>query len=91
MLRVTVGEENAFEASLGEALLIIESAEGCHGADVRRQVENGSDYLLLVHWSSVEAHLAFRESELFTSWRALTAPYYREPPSVTHYLKALPR
>ncbi len=91
MLRVTAGQESAFEASLREALLIIESAEGCHGAEVRRQIENGSEYLLLVRWSSVEEHLAFRETELFTSWRALTAPYYREPPSVTHYLEPLLR
>ena len=47
------------------ALPIIESAPGCRGAEVRRQVEDPSAYLLLVRWDSVEAHLAFRETGLF--------------------------
>jgi heme-degrading monooxygenase HmoA len=91
LLAVTPGEESAFEASMGEALPIIDSAEGCFGAEVRRQAEDDSIYLLLVRWASIEAHLAFRETELFASWRALTHHFYREPPSVTHFHEPLAR
>lgn len=86
-----VGEEPAFEKSMREALPFIESAEGCFGAEVRRQSEDDSTYLLLVRWSSIDAHVAFRATELFTAWRALTHGYYREPPSVTHFHEPLTR
>jgi heme-degrading monooxygenase HmoA len=91
LLLVTAGEEAAFEISMRRALPIIESAEGCYGAEVRRQAEDGSIYLLLVRWASIDAHLAFRETELFASWRALTHHYYSESPRVTHFHEPLAR
>jgi heme-degrading monooxygenase HmoA len=91
LLSVRVGEEPAFEESMREALPLIESAEGCFGAEVRRQAEDDSIYLLLVRWSSIDAHLSFRETELFTAWRSLTHRYYREVPSVTHFHAPLAR
>jgi heme-degrading monooxygenase HmoA len=89
LLPVKEGEEADFEASMREALSIIESAPECFGAEVRRQAEDGSIYLLLVRWGSIEAHLAFRETELYNSWRALTHHFYREAISVTHFHEPL--
>lgn len=89
LLRLTPGAETDFESSLADALAIIESAVGCFGAEVRRQIEDPTTYLLLVRWSSLEAHLAFRETELFTRWRALTAPHYVQLPTVTHFSEPL--
>jgi heme-degrading monooxygenase HmoA len=91
LLAVTPGEESAFETSMVEALPIIESADECFGAEVRRQAEDPSVYLLLVRWASVEAHMAFRETELFAQWRSLTHHFYSEPPSVTHFHEPLAR
>jgi quinol monooxygenase YgiN len=85
LLAVTPGREVDFEASMLRALPIISSAPECYGAEVRRQDEDRSIFLLLVHWSSVEAHMAFRETELFQQWRTLTHPFYATPPSVTHF------
>jgi heme-degrading monooxygenase HmoA len=90
-LGIRAREESAFETSMRDALPLIESAPGCFGAEVRRQSEDGSIYLLLVRWSSIDAHLAFRETEVFTKWRSLTHPYYRESPSVTHFHEPLAR
>jgi heme-degrading monooxygenase HmoA len=89
LLRVKTGEESAFETSMATALPIIESAEGCFGAEVRRQAEDEAIYLLLVRWSSIDAHLAFRETEIFTTWRTLTHHFYSETPSVTHFHEPL--
>ena len=91
ILPVTIGREAEFEASMIKALSIIESAPNCFGAEVRRQDEDDSIYLLLVRWSSVGAHMAFRESALFTQWRDRTHPFYRSPPSVTHFHQPLER
>jgi heme-degrading monooxygenase HmoA len=85
LLHVTPGREEDFEASFRLARPIIESAPGCHGAEVRRQVEDPSTYLLLVQWSTVEAHTDFRDSDLYPSWRDLTHIFYSERPVVTHF------
>ncbi len=90
-LVVTSGREALFEASMREAFVIIESAPECHGAEVRRQVEDGSNYLLLVRWTSLEAHLDFRATPLFEQWRARTHPFYASAPVVTHYHEPIQR
>ncbi|MGA2431971.1 MAG: antibiotic biosynthesis monooxygenase family protein [Acidimicrobiales bacterium] len=89
LLPVIPGQEDAFEASMREALPLITSAPKCHGAEVRRQVEDPSIYLLLVRWESVEAHGEFRNSELFTRWKALTHHFYSTPADVTHFQEPL--
>jgi heme-degrading monooxygenase HmoA len=91
LLRVRPGEGADFEAAMREALPIIESADQCFGAEVRRQVEDGDVYLLLVRWSSVEAHLAFRATPLYEAWRALTHHFYLGPLSVTHFADPIER
>ena len=91
LLPVTAGREREFEDSMREALPIIESAPCCHGAEVRAQVEDPSVYLLLVRWDSVEAHLAFRTTDLFEQWRVRTHPFYSEAPSVTHFNEPIER
>jgi quinol monooxygenase YgiN len=86
LLEVTPGREAAFEAAMAEALAIIEADPGCRGAEVRRQHENPSTYLLLVRWMSVAAHLeGFRTSAAFERWRELTHPFYAQRPLVTHF------
>ncbi|MDH2904035.1 MAG: antibiotic biosynthesis monooxygenase [Actinomycetota bacterium] len=90
-LPVTPGREEQFAASIAAALPIIESAPGCHGAEVRRQIENPSTFLLLVRWTSVEAHMDFRSSPSFEAWRAQTHPFYESPATVTHFSDVLPR
>ncbi|MGH9021265.1 MAG: antibiotic biosynthesis monooxygenase family protein [Acidimicrobiales bacterium] len=90
-LEVSAGREAQYEAAIATALPIIESAPGCGGAEVRRQIEAPSTYLLLVQWSSVEAHLDFRTTNLFAQWRELTHPFYSTPPTVTHFAEPVAR
>lgn len=91
ILPVTPGREEEFEAAMSAALPLIESAPDCFGAEVRRQHETSSIYLLLIRWGSVETHMAFRDTDLFQRWRALTHIFYCEPPTVTHFYEPLPR
>lgn len=85
LLQVTPGREQEYEESVRQALPIISAAPNCFGAEIRRQEENPSTYLLLIRWSSIDAHMAFRETELFTKWRELTHHFYVEAPRVTHF------
>ena len=90
-LPVTPGREEEFAASIAGALSIIEGAPGCHGAEVRRQIENSSTFLLLVRWTSVAAHMDFRASASFENWRSQTHPFYEFPATVTHFSEILER
>lgn len=85
LVTVTPGHEEEFEASARIALRILDCAPGCFGAEFRRQEENGSIYLLLIRWATLEAHMAFRESDAFEQWRTLTHPFYVERPTVVHF------
>jgi len=91
LLTVRPGSESDFEAAMREALPIIEGADECHGAEVRRQVEDASTYLLLVRWTSVEAHMAFRATARYEAWRALTHHFYVGTLSVTHFFEPIER
>jgi hypothetical protein len=90
-IKVLPGQEDAYEASVRQALPIIESAPLCYGAEVRRQIEDPTRYLITVRWESVADHLAFRETDLYPQWRALTVPFYDGPPDITHFSEPLPR
>ncbi len=89
LLHISAGRESEFEASIRKALPIIEEADGCHGAQVRRQDEDPSIFLLLVTWTSIEAHMTFRTTPQFNEWRSLTHTFYAEAPSVTHFHEPL--
>jgi heme-degrading monooxygenase HmoA len=88
-LTITAGREDEFFDAVTSVLAVIESAPGCHGAEIRRQIENPSIFLLMVRWDSVDAHMAFRASADFDVWRAHTAPYYEAPSQVTHFSEVL--
>ena len=89
VVAVTPGREEEFEASARSALSILDSASGCFGGEFRRQEEDRSQYLLLVRWESIEAHMAWRETDDFQRWRELTHPFYVERPTVTHFHEPL--
>lgn len=91
VLSVTPGRESEFETAMLTALPIIESAPDCYGAEVRRQEEDRTTYLLIVRWSSVAAHVAFRETALFEQWRAQTHPFYARSAIVTHFAAPIAR
>jgi heme-degrading monooxygenase HmoA len=89
LLSITPGREEEFEASATLALGILDTVPDCFGGQIRRQEENHSIYLLLIRWASIEAHMAFRDSEAFERWRALTQHFYTERPDVTHFCEPI--
>lgn len=86
---VKPGEETAFEAAVTQAKPIFAAAPDCHGMSLRRSIESPGNYRLLIEWTSVEAHNAFRASEAFGAWRGLAGPFFAAPPVVEHYEQAV--
>jgi heme-degrading monooxygenase HmoA len=83
---IVPGQEQAFEAAFAEAKKVVAQAKGFNVIHLHRGVERPSTYLVAIGWDTVEDHMVgFRESELFTQWRALLGPHFANPPAVEHW------
>jgi heme-degrading monooxygenase HmoA len=81
----TVTNGPAFEAKVRAALPLFTGSPGCHGVSLHRVIEDPSRYRLLVRWDRLEDHTeTFRNSEAFTTWRAMVSPFFAAAPEVTH-------
>jgi len=86
VLNIKKGQAAAFEAALAKARPLIEATEGFHKMEVRPCVETKDRYLLLVWWSTVEAHnVGFRQSDHYGPWREALHGFYDPFPLVQHY------
>ena len=86
LLDVRPGAEHAFEADFAQAAGLIASIAGYHSHELHRCLENGSRYLLLARWQTLEAHtVGFRQSAQYQEWRRLLHHYYNPFPTVEHF------
>ena len=86
LLPVRPGMEADFEAAVAQARPLIAASPGFLSLEIRRPVETGSPYLLLVQWRSVEDHRdGFRRSDRYDEWRTLLHPFYDPIPEVSYF------
>lgn len=84
-LAIKPGTQADFEAAVHRALAIFKRAKGCHGVELHHVIENPDEYMLIVHWGTVEDHMeGFRKSPDFQEWRALVGGFFARPPDVVH-------
>ncbi len=82
---ITHGQEEDFVAAYQAARTYLENAEGYRGHHMHRVAESPSDFVLIVSWDSLDAHVkGFRESEAYVEWRRLIGPYFSASPEVVH-------
>ncbi len=87
ILNIRAGETEAFEAAFLEAQAIISASAGYQRHELRRCVEAGDRYLLLVWWDALENHTeGFRKSAGYQRWRGLLHHFYDPFPTVEHYI-----
>jgi heme-degrading monooxygenase HmoA len=80
------GTNADFEMNLEKAQHIISQSKGYMGHQFQKCIEQDNRYILLIHWQTLEDHTkGFRESDLFTAWRALIGPFFETAPMVQHY------
>lgn len=80
------GTNSEFEKNLEKAQLVISKSIGYISHQFHKCIEQDNRYILLISWQTLEDHTkGFRESELFTTWRALIGPYFETAPFVQHY------
>jgi heme-degrading monooxygenase HmoA len=90
-IRITPGQQAAFEAAMARGLNTVAcKAKGFQGAKVNRGIESPERYVLQIFWDTLEDHtVGFRQSALFTEWRAIVGPFFAAPPVVEHFELAL--
>lgn len=85
ILDVVPRKEIEFETAFEQASIIISGMPGYISHQLQRCVENGSRYVLLVNWDSLEAHtVGFRTSPQYQEWKSLLHHFYNPMPTVEH-------
>jgi heme-degrading monooxygenase HmoA len=85
-LQVKPGMEAEFEATFKQASALISAIEGYISHTLQRCVEKQGKYLLLVQWTTIEAHtVTFRQSPEFQQWKELLHHFYDPFPIVEHF------
>lgn len=85
-LHVILGQEAEFEAAFTQAQTIISAMDGYISHDIQRCLEDSSHYVLLVRWTTLEAHtVGFRASKQYQQWRSLLHHFYDPFPEVLHF------
>jgi heme-degrading monooxygenase HmoA len=85
-LNVIPSQESAFEAAFRRAIPILAGMHGYISHELRRCVEHANQYILLVHWQSLEDHIVgFRTSPQYQQWKTLLHHFYDPFPTVEHY------
>ncbi len=92
VLNVRSGLEREFEAAFAQASPIIASMPGHISHQLQRCLESPNRYVLLVNWTSLEAHtIGFRGSAAYQRWKQLLHHFYDPFPSVEHYALVVQR
>jgi|SRR5665213_177620 len=81
----------AFESAVRKAVSeVLSTARGYIDFELHEGIERRDTYTFHIHWETLEDHtVGFRESGLFTEWRAIIGSYFVKPPLVEHWeLKA---
>jgi heme-degrading monooxygenase HmoA len=86
-IRIHPGQNSAFEEAIERGLkTVIKHAHGFQGYKINRGIENTDRYLLQVFWSTLEDHtVGFRQSAVFSEWRAIVGPFFAAAPVVEHF------
>ena len=86
-IRIHPGQQAAFDEAIQRGLeTVISQAKGFQGFKVNKGIESPERYILQIFWATLENHAVdFRESPLFTQWRAIVGPFFASPPVVEHF------
>ena len=86
ILNVIPGKENDFLKAFSEAKGIISKMKGYISHQLKRCVENRSQFILLVEWEKLTDHTeGFRKSDEYGEWKRLLHHFYNPFPTVEHY------
>jgi heme-degrading monooxygenase HmoA len=75
-LLIKDGSEEAFATVMAErGLPLLSSLEGASDVRLGRGVENPRKFMLLITWTSMDAHMAVTKLPVFETFRELIGPF----------------
>jgi len=87
ILNVIPGQEDDFLKAFSQAKEIISKMAGYISHQLKRCIENTSQFILLVEWEKLSDHtVGFRQSKEYQEWKALLHHFYSPFPTVEHYV-----
>ena len=86
ILNVIPGLEDEFLNAFSKAKEIIIKMDGYISHQLKRCIENISQFILLVEWEKLTDHTeGFRKSKEYQQWKSLLHHFYDPFPTVGHY------
>jgi len=86
ILKIKPDLNQKFEQAFDQAVSIIAAVPGYIEHDLQKCVEKDNQYILLVKWQTLEAHIIdFRKSNKYQTWQKLLHHFYDPFPVVEHY------
>lgn len=82
--RVRPDMADRFIQGTAESRPLFEQAPGFQGLELRREVEDPSNFLILVKWESVQHHLDLQKTALHPQIRNKVKDCLAGPPKVRH-------
>ena len=82
---IPADQAESFITTFRLASPLLTAAPGCLGCELRQGVENPAEFVARVVWSSIAAHVEFRESAEFPKFKGNFAGF--EIVSLGHYEK----
>ena len=80
------GKEDELGQGILKGIEVIRQHPECISVKVERCIEQPGQYVLIVIWTSYEAHVDdFRGGPLFPQWRSNINGLFEGSPSVNHY------
>lgn len=90
VFHIVEGQESAFEKKFYELSDIFRHADACEKFKLIRGIENKQQYILQIHWTSLEAHTdIFMKTEEFKQWFLAMKPFLAAKIEMQHYEKTL--
>lgn len=90
ILNVRAGQCQEFESAFHRAAPLIASVPGYIRHELQQCVEAPHRYLLLVYWTTLEAHtVGFRQAPVYQEWSALLHHFYDPFPTVEHFQRKM--
>ncbi len=88
--RLDEARRDAFVDAYRAAVVALDDSPDCLGYELAQCVEEPAQFVLRIHWTSVEAHLnGFRASEHFRRFFPPIRPYLRDIEEMQHYREVL--
>ena len=86
-IRIQAGKQAEFDAAIMRGIkTVVSKSKGFLGYKVNKSIETPERYLLMIVWETLENNsIDFRQSSLFTDWRAIVGPFFAQPPQVEHF------